>query len=278
MLNSKQIMERGRDALKGKWNKLAIFELIVGIIVLIPYYILDVNKFVKTPVIPDPSKGIEGDLSTLPAFLLFGFIIAVLRLVFFNAISIGKAKVFINLVDNGEFNWKLLKHGLHKLGRNVLSIFLATFFAAGVFGFIAGAITGVSVFMGTLLGYVSETAGIVFFAIGGIILAILAGLALYKFFPTYAMLYVALTLDDQTSATAAIKDTYYTITPYNKEFCCLSFRFTGWLLLSIVTFGIAFLWVGPYMATSYYVFYKECIADQENYSEDSALTEASEVT
>lgn len=38
---------------------------------------------------------------------------------------------------------------------------------------------------------------------------------------------------------------------------CLGFRFTGWILLGIVTAGIGFLWVGPYMAAAFAAFYRD---------------------
>ncbi len=36
----------------------------------------------------------------------------------------------------------------------------------------------------------------------------------------------------------------------------LGLSFIGWLLLVYVTFGIAAIWVGPYMQTTYANFYK----------------------
>lgn len=38
---------------------------------------------------------------------------------------------------------------------------------------------------------------------------------------------------------------------------CLQFSFIGWILLSILTFGILFLWVIPAMEMSKIAFYKE---------------------
>jgi uncharacterized membrane protein len=38
---------------------------------------------------------------------------------------------------------------------------------------------------------------------------------------------------------------------------CLGFRFIGWVLLSILTCGIGFLWLLPYMITSFALFYDD---------------------
>lgn len=38
---------------------------------------------------------------------------------------------------------------------------------------------------------------------------------------------------------------------------CMQFSFIGWIILSILTFGIGFLWVGPYMEAANAAFYRE---------------------
>ncbi|MDF2472433.1 MAG: hypothetical protein K0R21_215 [Anaerocolumna sp.] len=38
---------------------------------------------------------------------------------------------------------------------------------------------------------------------------------------------------------------------------CLSFSFIGWILLSVITFGIGMLWLVPYMNASFAAFYLE---------------------
>ncbi len=41
------------------------------------------------------------------------------------------------------------------------------------------------------------------------------------------------------------------------KFFCLNCRFIGWILLSIMTFGLGFIFVTPYLYCSYAVFYDE---------------------
>jgi len=41
------------------------------------------------------------------------------------------------------------------------------------------------------------------------------------------------------------------------KFFCLGLRFLGWYLLCILTLGIGFLWLMPYMAVSYAKFYDD---------------------
>ena len=41
--------------------------------------------------------------------------------------------------------------------------------------------------------------------------------------------------------------------------CCLGGRYTGWFLLGIVTCGIGFIWIGPYMMAGFAHFYQDLI-------------------
>ena len=55
---------------------------------------------------------------------------------------------------------------------------------------------------------------------------------------------------------------------------CLGFRFIGWFLLVMLTFGIGFLWVGPYSYVSYAQFYDDLktLDDQSCKGEAEAVT------
>lgn len=55
---------------------------------------------------------------------------------------------------------------------------------------------------------------------------------------------------------------------------CLEFSFIGWILLSLLTFGILFIWVLPYMGLAKAEFYKTLTGEpvvviEENASDDS---------
>lgn len=44
---------------------------------------------------------------------------------------------------------------------------------------------------------------------------------------------------------------------------CLSLSFIGWGILSLLTFGIGFLWLAPYMNASFAAFYEDARAEYE---------------
>jgi uncharacterized membrane protein len=44
---------------------------------------------------------------------------------------------------------------------------------------------------------------------------------------------------------------------YKWKYFCLSLRFIGWGLLCVLTFGIGFIWLMPYMQQSLTQFYED---------------------
>ena len=50
---------------------------------------------------------------------------------------------------------------------------------------------------------------------------------------------------------------------------CLHFSFFWWILLSILTFGILMIWVGPYMQAANAAFYNDLVKDEREQKEES---------
>lgn len=48
------------------------------------------------------------------------------------------------------------------------------------------------------------------------------------------------------------------------KFFCLLLRFTGWFILSLLTLGIGFIWLIPYVQMSRVKFYEDLIGDLKN--------------
>lgn len=48
---------------------------------------------------------------------------------------------------------------------------------------------------------------------------------------------------------------------------CLQFSFIGWHILSVLTFGIGYIWTTPYMQAAHAAFYREISAEEESYTE-----------
>jgi len=74
---------------------------------------------------------------------------------------------------------------------------------------------------------------------------------------SYSMTYFIIAEDSSISASEAITKSKKMMKGNKWKLSYLGFRFTGWFLLVMLSFGIGFLWVGPYMYVSYAKFYDD---------------------
>jgi uncharacterized membrane protein len=58
------------------------------------------------------------------------------------------------------------------------------------------------------------------------------------------------------SALEALKKSNQMMKGFKWKYCCLTFRFIGWLILGVLTLGIGLLWVTPYFLMSAAIFYE----------------------
>jgi uncharacterized membrane protein len=67
--------------------------------------------------------------------------------------------------------------------------------------------------------------------------------------------------DPKIGASDAIKKSKELMRGKKWKYFCLEFRFFWWTLLAILTFGIGFLWLIPYMQISFVKFYEDVKGD-----------------
>jgi len=81
----------------------------------------------------------------------------------------------------------------------------------------------------------------------------------------YSQSYWILADEHNTLRGVAILDYSKKLMDGNKwKWVCLSFRFLGWSILCILTLGIGFLWLLPYMQTTFAQFYDDIKNEYEN--------------
>ena len=61
----------------------------------------------------------------------------------------------------------------------------------------------------------------------------------------------------ELGAVDVLKESYDLMQNNKWKLFCLTLRFLGWIILSIITFGIGFLFVFPYMQVAFIKFYEE---------------------
>jgi len=78
---------------------------------------------------------------------------------------------------------------------------------------------------------------------------------------SYSMTFYILADDNSISAMDAIDKSKKMMDGYKWKYFCLGLRFFGWALLCVLTLGIGFLWLVPYMQISIAKFYDDVKAN-----------------
>ncbi len=86
----------------------------------------------------------------------------------------------------------------------------------------------------------------------------------------YSQTYYILAEDDSIGPLQAITKSKEMMKGNKWKYFCLGLRFIGWGLLCILTLGIGYLWLAPYMMISYAKFYDD-IAGKEVIVEESQI-------
>jgi uncharacterized membrane protein len=74
---------------------------------------------------------------------------------------------------------------------------------------------------------------------------------------SYSQTFFILADDETIGAREAMKKSRKMMDGYKWKYFCLELRFIGWLLLSILTVGVGFIFLFPYMQTSMAKFYDD---------------------
>lgn len=72
---------------------------------------------------------------------------------------------------------------------------------------------------------------------------------------SYSQAFYILATDKDINPSDAIKKSKELMRGNKWKFFCLGFRFIGWFILAVLTLGIGFLWLIPYMQVTYAEFY-----------------------
>jgi uncharacterized membrane protein len=74
---------------------------------------------------------------------------------------------------------------------------------------------------------------------------------------SYSMVFFIMADDSSIKITEALRKSKKMIYGYKWKYFCLGLRFIGWALLCMLTLGIGFIWLIPYMQVSFAKFYEE---------------------
>ncbi|WP_445505908.1 DUF975 family protein [Niallia sp. 03190] len=80
----------------------------------------------------------------------------------------------------------------------------------------------------------------------------------------YSQTFFLLKDHPEYTVTQAITESRKRMKGYKWKYFLLNLSFIGWAILCLITIGIGFLWLAPYISASLAAFYDEVIADKEN--------------
>lgn len=78
---------------------------------------------------------------------------------------------------------------------------------------------------------------------------------------SYSMTFYIIADDESIDAMEAIDKSKAMMDGYKWKYFCLALRFVGWALLCVLTFGVGFLWLMPYIQVTNAKFYEDVKAN-----------------
>jgi uncharacterized membrane protein len=78
---------------------------------------------------------------------------------------------------------------------------------------------------------------------------------------SYAQAFFIMSDDPDIGVMDAINRSKKMMYGYKWKYFCLGLRFTGWMMLGVLSAGIGFLWIMPYMSISFAKFYENVKAN-----------------
>jgi uncharacterized membrane protein len=233
-VHNRDLMGAARSALAGRWG--------TGVGGFLVYLLVTIALSVLAALIPV--------LGQIAVFVVTG------------ALMLGWYLFFLTIARRQEAEIGLLFEGFKQFGTALLAYFLMGLlvFAWALPGIVmvivtvvAGVFHGAPGFVGIRHG-VPGSAGILILLVAASLAAFIpAVVAQYR----YSLTYFVINDTPGMGALEAIRHSTRLMSGNKWKLLCLQFRFLGWALLCLLSLGIGFLWLTPYMMTSLACFYED---------------------
>ena len=171
------------------------------------------------------------------------------QLIITGPLELGTLVFFLTFIRGGQGDLGMLFVGFKKFGQALGTYLLA---ALMIFGWmLLGASVGIIVM---ILGAVSEEPALL--ALGGVLITPGIVLSCVKQL-AYSQALFLIADDSNLDPLTAIRRSIQLMDGRKAKLFCLGLRFFGWALLCILTLFIGFLWLAPYMNTTFARFYDD---------------------
>ncbi len=247
-MDRKEIKAEARQLIKNNWGSLLLALALQSVILA---------------VIASNSFGIGGLIVAGPLMFSVFYI--------YNEVLNGKKGEWTDIIKGFKANF-----GDSMLVGAVLSVIEAIPILCSIF---LGAFLLIGMVGAAFLGGMSSGGGVTILLGIGYIIAALASVALtvleIYLLLSYNMSMYILMREPEVNALSTIKKSKYMMNGFKKDLFMLYLSFVGWLLLSLLTFGILLIWVAPYIKMSETIFYRNVF---EEVRVEDGIEKASEET
>ena len=177
---------------------------------------------------------------------------ALISLVLTGPIQLGAVIFFISFSRRGYTELGMLFWGFRNFANALLAYLLITLVVLGCM--LVVALPGV--ILGLVVGLATETpeAG---FIVGGILAFIPVMVASVIVSLCYSQTFYMMADDPTLGAWDALCRSKEIMRGHKGKLFCLALRFIGWVFLCLLTCGIGFIWLWPYVAVTYAMFYDD---------------------
>ncbi|CAM4141335.1 DUF975 domain-containing protein [Bacillus luti] len=252
------IGEMKREALhslKGKWGlgvgSTILYFILSYVVSMAAMLILLIPGIIIFFLVVSLAGSVEAETMSIGAAITFGIfycIMIILSNASYGITSYGYTNVFLQISKREDAKVDYLFEGFRGFKRMIKTMWamLAILLYTGTW--IPMLLTGLFIFLGEE-GNLSFT--IAFF----VLLAIsIVGMIVMYF--SYALTYYVMIENPEYSVSQAMKESKHLMKGHKLDLFLLWLSFIGWALLAILTLGIGFLWVSPYMSTTTAHFYR----------------------
>lgn len=239
-MNSSDFRSEARKKLEGKWGKVAVITLAYVALFFVLGFI---EGLFKEGSVIQSIWAIAVTVVEVP--LAFGLIISLFKV--FNSEDVKAFDFFMLGFNNFAKSWKISLRILLKMIVPIILIVVSLFLIS--FGLVAGS---ASVLLSN-----SSSGGLFIFGVIGLILYIVALVwAIMKSY-YYSLAYIIAADKPELDAKQAVEESKRLMTGNRGKLFFLQFSFIGWAILTVLTLGIGYLWLLPYIQFSMFAFYKQ---------------------
>lgn len=245
-MRAKDFRALARDTLRGKWGPAVAVCLVAGLIVGVPSLIVNFSSASMLEVVEELEM--ERLLTALTRLAAVSWIASIVSWVLSGALNFGIADYFTRLVKGEPVAFKQLFAHFGRIGKGMGMTFMITLFSVlwSMLFVLPGSLL---VALLILLGVESMLLVVL------VMMACIIPCAFVVF--RYAMVPYLLAEFTDLGVMDAIRESKRLMRGNCWRYFCLIMSFIGWYLLALVTFGLSYLWVNPYMQTANAAFYMD---------------------